>query len=129
MKVLTRVSGGLLFLVGVLTFTPIIAFFDAGRISTHYGSLPESANLTILLRHRGVLLGAVGFLLVVAAFKSEYRFLAGTIAILSKLAFVYLAFSSEATSEIQRIALFDVGAVVLILVALALHVNSAKSKS
>ena len=74
------------------------------------------------MRHRGVLLGIVGVALIVAAFNSNYRILAISLALISKFAFIFLTFTSTNYSpEIQKVALIDIGAIVLLLVVLGLH--------
>lgn len=109
-------------IVGIINLLPLIVFFDANKTVKLYGVPVEGTSMTILMRHRGVLLGLIGLALITAAFKSEYRTLAISLALISKIAFIFLTFSSENhTSEIKQVALIDVTAVVLLLFALALH--------
>lgn len=113
---------GILGIVGVINLLPLGVFFDASKTAKLYGVAVESESLIILMRHRGVLLSLVGIALVSAAFKSEYRMLAISLALISKIAFIFLTFSSENhTSEIKQVALIDAAAVVLLLFALAFH--------
>ena len=116
---------GILGIVGIINLLPLIVFFDASKTTKLYGVPIEGESLTILMRHRGVLLSLVGIALIAAAFKSEYRILAIALALISKIAFIYLTFSSKNyTSEIKQVAQIDVAAVILLLFALAFHFYS-----
>jgi hypothetical protein len=112
----------ILFIVGIINILPLMVFFDASKAVKLYGFPLEGESLTVLMRHRGVLLSLVGITLIIAAFKSEYIVLAVSLAVISKVAFNFLTFTSaNVTSEIQKVALIDVGSIVLLLIALGLH--------
>ncbi len=99
-----------------------MVFFDSTKTAKLYGVPIEGENLTILMRHRGVLLSLVGIALITAAFKKEYRILATLLALISKIAFIFLTFTtSNHTAEIGQVALIDVGAIFLLLIVLGLH--------
>lgn len=122
---LNYLISGILLIVGIINLLPLIVFFDASKTAKLYGLPIEGENLTILLRHRGVLLSLVGIALIAAVFKSEYRILAIALALISKIAFIFLTFTSENyTSEIKQVALIDVAAIILLLFALGLHFYS-----
>ena len=112
----------ILFIVGIINLLPVIVFFDSTKSVKLYGISFESESLVILMRHRGVLLALVGMTLIFAAVKPEFRIFAVALAIISKLAFIFLTFStSNHTAEIRQVALIDVGAIVLLLVVLGVH--------
>jgi hypothetical protein len=112
----------LLFIVGIINVLPIMVFFDASKAAKLYGFPLEGESLIVLMRHRGVLLSLVGIALIIAAFNSEYIVLAVSLALISKITFNFLTFTSAGiTSEIQKVALIDVGSIVLLLIALGLH--------
>ena len=117
-----RIVQIILVIVGIINILPIMVFFDIGKTAKLYGLPIEGESLTILMRHRGVLLSLIGIALIAAAFKTEYRILAIALALISKFAFIFLTFtSSNYVSEIKQVALIDVGAIVLLLIALGLH--------
>ena len=119
---MNKIVSVILFIVGIINILPLIVFFDSSKTVKLYGFPIEGESLIILMRHRGVLLGLVGIALITAAFKSEYILLAIGLALISKIAFNFLTFTSTGyTSEIQRVALIDVGSIVLLLIALGLH--------
>lgn len=112
----------ILFLVGIINLLPTIVFFDAAKTVRLYGLPIEGESLTILMRHRAVLLGLVGLALIAAAMKPEFRILAIALALVSKFAFVFLTFAgSNYAAEIRQVALIDVGAIVLLIAVLIIH--------
>ena len=116
-----------LVIVGIINILPIIVFFDSTKTAKLYGVTVDGESLMILMRHRGVLLSLVGLILIFAAFKPEFRFFAILIALISKLAFIYLIFTtSNYTAEVRQVALIDVGAIVLLLAALAIQLLQNK---
>jgi hypothetical protein len=122
---LDKIISGILFIVGVINLLPLIVFFDFTKTAKLYGVPIEGENLIILMRHRGVLLSLVGIALIVSVFKTDHRILAIALALISKIAFIFLTFTAENyTSEIKQVAQIDVAAVILLLFALALHFYS-----
>lgn len=111
-----KIIAGLFLLVGIVNVLPVVAFFDPSKTVRLYGVPVEGESLTILMRHRGVLLALVGAVLIFAAFKPEFRLFAVGLALASKLAFIFLTFGSAGpTPEIRQVALIDVGAIVVLL--------------
>jgi hypothetical protein len=109
-------------IVGIVNLLPVVAFFDASKTVKLYGVPIEGESLTILMRHRGALLAILGSTLIYAAFKPEFRVFAVAVALVSKLTFVFLTFTAaNCTPEVGQVALVDVGAIALLLVASALH--------
>lgn len=112
----------ILFLVGIINILPLIVFFDSTKSVKLYGVPLEGESLITLMRHRGVLLSLIGWALIFAAFKPEFRIFAVAVALISKLAFIFLTFSSaNQTTEVRQVALIDIGAIVLLIAALGIH--------
>jgi hypothetical protein len=119
---LDKIVSILLIIVGIINVLPIMVFFDPTKTVKLYGFPLEGESLTILMRHRGILLSLIGFALITAAFKSEYIILAVGLALISKITFIFLTFTSEnVTSEVQKVAWIDVGSIVLLLIAVGLY--------
>lgn len=117
-----KMIAGILFLVGIINLLPVVVFFDHSKTLKLYGLPIESDNLIILMRHRGVLLSLIGVTLIVSVFKTDYQIMAIVLALISKLAFIFLTFTAENyNSEIKQVALIDVGAIFLLLFALVFH--------
>jgi hypothetical protein len=124
-----RIVSAILLIVGVVNVIPLIAFFDIRQTLRLYGLTVEGEDLVLLTRHRGVLLAIVGIALIAAAFRPELRLLAISLALLSKIAFLFLALSiPNHTIEIRQVALIDVAAVVLLLIAGGVHMWAPQSR-
>lgn len=118
-----------LFVVGVVNLLPMLAFFDASQTVRLYGFPIAGESLTILMRHRRVLLGLIGTALIAAAIKPEYRILAIALALVSKFAFIFLTFTApDRTAEVRQVALIDVAATILLLAVSAIHFWRAPAK-
>ncbi|MBI0320724.1 hypothetical protein, partial [Streptomyces javensis] len=99
----------ILFIAGIINVLPLIVFFDAAKTVKLYGVRIDGESLTILMRHRAVLLGLLGLTLISAAVKPELRIYAIALALISKLAFIFLTFTaSDYTAEVKQVALIDV---------------------
>lgn len=117
-----KIAAVILAIVGIINLLPVAVFFDPTKTARLYGVPVAGTDLTILMRHRGVLLAIVGIALITAAFKPEFRVFAVALALISKLAFIFLTFSAvEYNAEIRQVALIDVGAIVLLLAVLGIH--------
>lgn len=117
-----KIASILLFVVGIINLLPVIVFFDPSKTAKLYGIPLEGETLTVLMRHRGVLLAILGIALIAAAFKTDFRVLAVSLALISKFAFIFLTFTApDYSSEIKQVALIDVGAIILLAVVLGIH--------
>jgi flagellar biosynthesis protein FliQ len=101
---------------------PVMVFFSPNQTKRLYGINLEGETMTLLMRHRGVLLSIVGIALIVSAFKADYRIFAIALAFISKIAFIFLiATSNNYAAELKQVALIDVGALILLLAVLGIH--------
>lgn len=123
-----RIASILLVLVGLLNVTPAVVFFDPGRSVALYGVELRSDDLGIIVRHRAVLLGLLGAAMIFAAFRREIIAPVVIAALLGKAAFLYLVCTTAGhTAEIGSVAMFDVAAIVVLIIALSLSRGSARS--
>lgn len=114
----------ILIVVGLINLIPVVLFFDSSRSIGLYGIELTGESLLILMRHRAILLGMIGTGLIVGAFSRPNRVLVIVLALISKVFFIYLSLTAGVLSpQIERVALTDVGAVVLLLAALWLHLR------
>lgn len=126
---LKKAGSIIVFAVGVLNLLPAIAFFDVSKFETLYGAGVKGDSMLVLMRHRGILLAAIGLALIFSFFRPETRGLAICIALLSKAAFIFLAFSSAASSpEIARVAAIDVVASILLFAAFLIWLKPDECK-
>ena len=82
----------------------------------------SGANLEILMRHRAVLFGIVGGLLLVAAFHPPLRTLGYAAGFTSMLSFLLVAWLVGGyNAEIERVILVDVGGIAALAGAGLVH--------
>ncbi|MFD8562819.1 hypothetical protein ACWDOR_33315 [Streptosporangium canum] len=118
---LDRAATALLVIVGMVNLLPGAIAFAPSRITTAYGvpiTGPGTADLTVLLRHRAVLLGLVGACLLCAAFIPSLRTTAITAGAVSMGSFLLLSLSTPGLNEATtRVARIDMAAIALLAVA------------
>ena len=107
-----------LFLVGVVNFAPAMIVFFPDKIAQSYGIQLSDANLDLLMRHRGVLFGLVGGLMIYAAIFKKNEHLAVLLGSLSMLSFIILYFlpgqpHSVGLMKVMRIDLVALTALVI----------------
>jgi len=113
MKVLAKI---LFLIAGIVNLTPVCGVFSANYLGTLYGVVLEDPNLVILMRHRAVLFGIVGALLVASAFRPPLRPLGLAAGLISMLSFVVIAYLvGDYNAELQRVVLIDLAASALLV--------------
>ena len=111
--------------VALVNLLPLSGVLGAARLEALYGMPFQDAGLLLLMRHRAVLFGLVGGLLLAAAFMPTLRRTAATIGLGSMLSFVALAFPpGEHAAALQRVVWVDVAASVLLGLAIWLERRS-----
>jgi hypothetical protein len=99
----------LFILAGLIKITPVIGVLGAELLQRLYQMPFDGLDLLLLMRHRAVLFGVVGGLLLVAAFRPALRTLAGTIGLISIVSFLMLALPlQEHGAALQRVFWADV---------------------
>jgi peptidoglycan/LPS O-acetylase OafA/YrhL len=107
----------------------LVALIHALPLAGALGGLPVTdPNLEILLRHRAVLFGVVAGLLAAAAWRPELvgaALVAGLVSVGSFL--VVVALVGQPNEALRTVARVDVVALMLLLVAAALHLRAPAS--
>lgn len=111
----TLLAGGLIHLL------PLVGVLGTERLATLYGVPVQDPNSAILMRHRAVLFGLIGGLMVLAIFKPALQPVAFGVGLLSVSSFLYLAWSvGHYNAQLSRIVAVDLLALgVLVAGALA----------
>ncbi len=110
------------FLTGLVNLLPAIGALSNDHLTDLYAVAITSADLSLLLRHRAILLGIVGMLLVGAAFRRQLRLFAGIAGLVSMGSFVLLARSLEIQNPaLQRVSNIDLYLSPMLFVAVLLH--------
>ena len=108
-------------LVGIVNLLPLSGVLSANRLGILYGVSLTDPNLTILMRHRAMLFGIVGCLLIASAFHVALRPTAVTAGLVSMLSFVAIAYLvGDFNAELRRIIVIDLIASLMLVAACAL---------
>lgn len=105
-------------IAAVVNLLPLTGALSAGQLESLYGLSFEDPSLIVLMRHRAVLFGIVGGLLLVSARKVSLRPIAIPVGLVSMLSFILIAFLvGEYNESLQRVVLVDVVASFLLALA------------
>lgn len=104
-----HLATGILVLAGLINLYPIIGVISAAQLEKLYGLPLEHPDLVLLMRHRAVLFGLLGALIIASAFRTSLRPLAITAGLISMLAFIVLALVADHYgAAIHKIVVADV---------------------
>jgi hypothetical protein len=99
----------LVLIAAAINLAPLLGAFAPERMTALYGVNLDDPNLQILMRHRAVLFGIVGGLLLVAAFHPPLRTIGYAAGFASMLSFLLIAWLVGGISEeIRRVVVVDV---------------------
>jgi uncharacterized membrane protein (UPF0182 family) len=119
MEIIFRIT---LFLAGVINFIPSSLAFLPKKINASYGINVTDGNLELLLRHRAVLFGIVGGLMLFSAISKRYYDLSVIVGLVSMLSFIVLYYSiGTINEELKKVMLFDVAAIVILMIGCVCH--------
>lgn len=116
-----------LLIAGLIHLLPLPGVLGADRLAALYG-LPgrpfDDPNLVILMRHRAVLFGLLGGLLVLAAFRPTLQGIAFVAGFVSVLSFLWLAWSvGHHNAQIDRVVTADWVALACLVVGAAVRMG------
>ena len=98
----------LIFVAGLANLLPVSGVLSGSQLQTLYGVALEDANLLILMRHRAVLFGIVGGLLVASALHPPLRPVRLAVGLISMLSFIVIAWLvGSYNAELRRIVAVD----------------------
>lgn len=116
----------LLVIAGIIHLLPLAGVLGGERLNALYGLALDEPNLQLLMRHRAVLFGLLGALLLAAAFIPTLRHLALTAGLISVVSFLLLSWGEPLYNEaLRRVVIADWVALVCLLLATALHLRAA----
>ena len=118
----TRLISLMLVIAGVIHVLPVVGVFGSERLSGLYGLDFSEPNLAILMRHRAVLFGLLGVLLITAAFKPGLQPLAFAAGLVSAASFLWLAWSTGGYNPlVARVVVADVVALACLAIGAAMY--------
>jgi hypothetical protein len=104
--------------VAIIHLIPLVGVLGPAWLEEAYGVPVADANLELLLRHRAVLFGVVGGLLLVAAFHRPLQAVAWSAGFVSVVSFLALAWAvGPINAPLRRVAVVDVVALALLILA------------
>ena len=115
-------TAALFVLPAVIHLMPLSGVLGAEALARLYGLDFSEPNLQILMRHRAVLFGLLGVLLMAAAFRPAYRTIALWAGFASVVSFLVIAATSGGYGEaVARVVLADWVALASLSLAAVLH--------
>jgi hypothetical protein len=113
----------LVLVAAAINLAPVLGAFAPERMTALYGVGMEDPNLQILMRHRAVLFGIVGGLMLAAAFHPPLRTLGYAVGFASMLSFLLIAgWVGGYSAAIQRVILVDGVGIAALAAAGLVHV-------
>ena len=117
-----RLVSSLILLAAIIHLLPITGFFGPARLQALYGVAVTEPNLVVLMRHRALLFGILGALLVAAAFHRDWQVPALAAGLVSVIGFQGLAVPAEGlNAALRKVVLVDWVALAALLAAAGLR--------
>ena len=112
----------LLFIVGIVNLVPSILAFFPERISKSYGIAVSNPNYELLLRHRAILFGVIGGLMVYAAITRKLYATSVLVGLVSMISFVLLYFViGNINEELDKVMKIDLVAIILVVIGYTIY--------
>ena len=120
MELVFRMTLGL---AGVVNLLPATLLFLPRNMAKSYGIAVPDGNYELLLRHRAVLFGIVGGLMLYSTLTRKYYAVSTVIGLVSMVSFValYYLIDKPINAELKRVMMIDSLAIVVLLVGLGVY--------
>jgi hypothetical protein len=116
------VSVGLV-VAAIIHILPLSGVLGSDRLSSLYGVSFADPNLEILMRHRAVLFGLLGFFLLVAAFRPSLQTVALVLGFISVVSFLVLAWSVGGYNpQVARVFWADIIALAALVISVSAYI-------
>lgn len=111
-----------LFITGIINILPSILAFIPNKISNSYGIEILNSNYELILRHRAVLFGIVGAIMIYSAMTKRNYLMAAIVGLISMSSFVllYVITKGEINSELTKIMKIDIAGISILLFGLVM---------
>lgn len=125
MELLFRIT---LFVAGVINLLPSLLAFLPDKISNSYGIDIPNSNYELLLRHRAILFGIIGGLMIFSALVKKHYELSTIAGLVSMTSFIILYFiiGKDINQELKKVMMIDVVATVILCFGLILFLLKSK---
>jgi heme A synthase len=124
MELIFRIT---LFIAGVINLLPSVLAFLPDKISKSYGIEIPNENYELLLRHRAILFGIIGGLMIYSAVAKKHYEVSTVIGLISMVSFIVLFFliGKDINSDLKKVMTIDiVGTVILCIGFILLKLKS-----
>lgn len=119
-----RILAALFLIAGLINFVPLAGVLGDATLSAAYGIEIASNELSLLLRHRAVLFGIIGGLLLCAAARPALRTTAGICGMTSMIGFALLySLTGAANEELAGVLRIDLIGIAVLGIAMTLNVK------
>ena len=119
METLFRIT---LFIAGAINMLPSVLTFFPEKISKSYGIELPDVNFELLLRHRAVLFGIVGSLMIYSAITKKSYLIATVVGLTSMISFILLYFLlNGVNTELGNVMRIDMAGVLVLMIGLLLY--------
>jgi hypothetical protein len=118
-----------LFVAGIINLLPSLLAFLPDKIAKSYGIEMPNANYELLLRHRAILFGIIGGLMIFSAITKKHYEIATTVGLISMISFTLLYFlmSKDINAELKNVMIVDILATMILLIGLISFIIVSKS--
>lgn len=124
-----KTISGMLIVAAIIHLLPLAGVLGADRLGALYGLPFQEPNLLIMMRHRAILFGLLGLLLLYAAVQPRLHAVALSAGVVSAGSFLLLAWSVGGyNAALERVVFADMIALVCLLVAGGLHLFGGASR-
>ncbi|MDP1814204.1 MAG: hypothetical protein Q8K92_07110 [Leadbetterella sp.] len=126
MELIYRIT---LFIAGLINILPAMLGFLPEKISKSYGIEIPNANYELLLRHRAILFGIIGGLMIYSALVKKHYELSTIAGLVSMVSFIILYFliGKNINSELKKVMMIDLFATVILCVGFVLFLFKSKT--
>jgi heme A synthase len=126
MELIFRIT---LFIAGLINLLPALLAFLPEKIAKSYGIDIPNSNYELLLRHRAVLFGIIGGLMIYSAIAKKHYEISTTAGLISMTSFIILYFLIDKgiNSELKKVMIIDVVATAILCIGLILFLLKSKT--
>lgn len=126
MELLFRIA---LFISGIINILPSLLAFLPDKISKSYGIDIPNSNYELLLRHRAILFGIIGGLMIYSAIVKKHYELSTIAGLVSMTSFIILYFliGKDINQELKKVMMIDVVATVILCIGFILFLLKSKA--
>lgn len=123
-----KIITGILVLVGLINFYPLIGVVSNETVSNLYQINVPNNDILVLLRHRAVLFGLLGAFIIYSAFKPELQWWAIAVGLISMLSFIVIALLvGDYGAGVRKVFIADVIASIGLFIAAGIRFWFVKS--